>query len=455
MCATEFGLIGHPLGHSLSPFIHHGIMGAAGLEGSYRLFDIPAECLAETIRRLSADLAGFNCTIPYKEAIIPFLGGLDETAARIRSVNTVADRKGYNTDFAAFRQACPLHKGSLVLLLGAGGVSRTMAYAAADAGCHLYLVARRPEQADALVAAVRCHYPKAVLQSCATLSEWRIMAGQLAAERGGWIVLNGTPLGMWPDLSGLPLPKDDLVHVQRVYDTIYNPVATRLVLAARSRGIPADGGQGMLFHQALAAQKIWHPDVVFEPVLMRRVQRDLTQAIMKQSPVTILLTGFMGSGKTTVGRQLAKKLDLPFLDLDTSIEKQAGRSIPEIFATEGEAYFRDLERSVLRQSLDRRQSQVMATGGGALLGDGVDLLRKVYPVLIILLDVSLPVALQRLGRGEGRPMLAGQDGQAWEKLYQQRQPRYHELADLVVDADSCPGQIARAISQHLGLEENQ
>ena len=163
MCAIDYGLIGHPLGHSLSPFIHHSILAAAALPGTYRLYDIPGDQLPETVSRLSHELAGFNCTIPYKEAVIPCLSGLDATAGRILSVNTVFQGTGYNTDYAAFKSECPLRPDAKVLILGAGGVSRTMAYAAAAAGCETWIAARRPEQARSLAAAIHRQQPDACL----------------------------------------------------------------------------------------------------------------------------------------------------------------------------------------------------------------------------------------------------------------------------------------------------
>ncbi|MDW7657018.1 MAG: shikimate kinase, partial [Bacillota bacterium] len=333
MRAIDYGLIGHPLGHSLSPFIHQSILAAAALPGTYRLYDIEADLLPGTVNRLSRELAGFNCTIPYKEAIIPYLSGLDATAQRILSVNTVFQGTGYNTDYAAFKSECPLHPDTKVLILGAGGVSRTMAYAAAAAGCETWITARRPQQARSLAAAIRLRQPDACLICPETLDDWRHEAGRqsegTAPENmaAGWTLLNGTPVGLWPQTRGMPLLKSDLAWFNRVYDTIYNPVATRLVLAARSLGIPAKGGLGMLFSQALAAQKIWNPTAVFPEPSMQKVREALANAILRQFPLKIVLSGYMGSGKSTIGQRLAEQLGISFIDLDQLIERQAGRSI--------------------------------------------------------------------------------------------------------------------------------
>lgn len=458
MCATDYGLIGHPLGHSLSPFIHHSILAAAALPGTYRLYDIAADQLPETIRRLSQELAGFNCTIPYKEAIIPHLSGLDATAERILSVNTICKGIGYNTDYAAFSNECPLKTHEKVLILGAGGVSRTMAHAAAAAGCETWIAARRPEQARSLAEAIRRRQPNACLICPETMDEWRHEAVRQSgmkdqdAAPAGWTLLNGTPVGLWPHTRGLPLLKSDLAWCSRVYDTIYNPVATALVLAARSRGIPAGGGLGMLFSQALAAQRIWNPETVFPEPSMRKVREALAFAILRQFPLKIVLTGFMGSGKSTIGQLLAKQLDLPFADLDQLIEQQAGRPIPELFAAEGEAAFRALERRLLQDVLARQESLVLATGGGALMGADAEQALADSSALVVFLDVTLPTIRVRVGSGEGRPMLTGRGEDGWEKLYDERHPRYRAIADLTVAADGSPGDVVKTIRENTGLE---
>jgi shikimate dehydrogenase len=457
MCAIDYGLIGHPLGHSLSPFIHHSILAAAALPGTYRLYDIEAELLPATVRQLSHELAGFNCTIPYKEAVISHLTGLEATAQRIMSVNTVCQGIGYNTDYAAFRDECPLQPGEKVLILGAGGVSRTMAHAAAAAGCETWIAARRPEQSRDLAAAVRRQQPDARLFCPESLDEWRHEADHQSgrpapdAVSAGWTLLNGTPVGLWPLTRGMPLLKDDLAWCGRIYDTIYNPVATRLVLAARSRGIPAKGGLGMLFSQALAAQRIWNPTAMFPEQAMQQVRQALARAIVRQFPLKIVLSGFMGSGKSTIGQLLAEQMGMQFVDLDHLIEQQSGRSIPDLFATDGEAAFRVLERRLLKNVLDRPDSLVLATGGGALVGEDASQVLADSAALVVFLDVTMDTVYGRVGSGQGRPMLAGKNDN-WEKLYQMRRPRYLALADLAVDAGRQPGDVVMTIKENMGLE---
>jgi len=452
MNATEYGLIGHPLGHSLSPYIHDALMTSAGLTGTYRLFDIAPENMPGEMPRLLADLAGFNCTIPHKEMVIPYLDRLDASAARCGAVNTIYRRVGYNTDYRGFLSDCPDMSGHRVLILGAGGVSRTMAFAAADSGAAVWILTRRQEQAEALARILRRTNPSCQVSCPANIAEWLSEEPFAPADRRPWALLNGTPLGLWPQTAGLPFPPELLAHFSWVYDTIYNPIATRLILAARSRGIPAYSGLGMLFAQALAAQKIWHPEAAFPEADLQLIRRRLTQAVIRQFPLTIVLIGFMGSGKTTVGAALAKKMDLPLVDLDQAIVDAAGQSIPEIFAESGEPVFRALERQHLARILQSGQSQILATGGGALIDQAAEMIVRQHPALVVFLDTPLPLIRQRVGSGEGRPLLQDQGDERLEQLFRLREARYLTLADLKIDGSGQPEETAAAIAAGIGYE---
>ncbi len=448
MNVTELGLIGHPLGHSLSPFVHQEIMAGAGLLGSYRLYDIRPEELEQKIGGLLQSLTGFNCTIPHKEAVIPYLDRLDETARLTMSVNTIWQRQGFNTDYAGFNSACPLPSGSKVLILGAGGVSRTMAFAAAARNCRIWLVARRAEQAAGLARAVKQHWPFCDIHTAADLDNWQ----QAAAGTKDWILLNGTPVGLWPRTRQMPIPSHLLGFFKFVYDTIYNPLATRLVLAARAADIRAGNGLTMLFNQALAAQQIWHPQALFPDAALAVAQRKLTRAVLQRFPYKIILTGFMGSGKTTVGQILARQLELPFVDLDKEIENKEGSTIARIFASQGETAFRQMESQQLARVLAQPQSLVLATGGGALLNQAAAALLDETACSVVFLKLDLAEVKARLSQDTTRPLLAGGTAKTAE-LFASRQVLYQQLADLSVDARPEPGQVAAKITARLGLEE--
>jgi shikimate kinase len=249
------------------------------------------------------------------------------------------------------------------------------------------------------------------------------------------VLLNGTPAGMWPHTGDMPVPPALLDHVEAVYDTIYNPLATRLVLTARQRGIPARGGLGMLVRQALVAQQIWHPEAVFPVTIVQDILAEMAQVVYQHSPMTLVLTGFMGSGKSRLGLELADRTGWPLVDLDQRIVETAGRSIPDIFATDGEAFFRSLECRHLAEVLQNPRCQILATGGGALLSDEAQAILYAQPVRIVYLDANLETVKRRVGDGHGRPMLSSGDSEAMARLLAMRRPIYEKLADLTIQAD--------------------
>jgi shikimate dehydrogenase len=452
MSATELALIGHPLGHSLSPFIHQQLLAAAGQDGRYRLIDIPPENLAAAVPALLRDLDGFNVTIPFKEAIIPRLAGLDPSAARLRSVNTVWQGRGFNTDYQAFLNDCPPMAGHRVLILGAGGISRTIAFAAAESGAEICIIARRHEQADALASAVWTACPSCRVSTCAEVADWLETGPFDRPDAAPWALVNATPLGLWPNVAGLPFPASELRHFAWVYDTIYNPPATRLVLAARSQGIPARGGLGMLFDQALAAQRLWHPDADFPAARLQAIRQQLHHQVLRDFPLAILLTGFMGSGKTMTGSALARMLGLPFIDMDQAIADETGMTIPEIFARDGEPAFRALERQKLADLLKADHSQVIATGGGALIDPAAEAIARERPSLIFYLDTPLEEIRQRVGSGEGRPLIDGLGDDHMKNLFMARRSRYISLADFTAGGTGSPEEIAALLAAGLGFE---
>ena len=261
----HLGLIGHPLGHSLSSKIHTAALKACGLEGEYSLFPIAPEDmqgLKDLLTRVrGGEIHGLNVTIPHKQNVIPLLDELTPTAQAIGAVNTISMRNGKlvgdNTDapgFMADLGGLKTSEVSKALVLGAGGSARAVVYALVYAGWDVTLSARRPEQAQAL--ASNYHLPITNLINPPTFN----------------LLVNATPLGMTPNVNAspwpdhLPFPKD-----AAVYDLVYNPRETKLVRDARAQGLPARTGLGMLIEQAALAFEIWtghRPprEVLFEAV---------------------------------------------------------------------------------------------------------------------------------------------------------------------------------------------
>ncbi|MDD2457149.1 MAG: shikimate kinase [Eubacteriales bacterium] len=437
---SRYGLLGYPLGHSLSPQIHQRLMALAGLAGTYELLAIPPEEIAGRMSGFLEAFDGLNVTIPHKQVVKASLDQVDPLAEMIGAVNTITcpsegPVSGYNTDLEGFLSDAPELSGRRVLILGAGGVCRTLAFAAGLKGAiQIRFLVRHPEKALPLAKAIAAAYPACAVDVTSEASSC-YTEDQTTPWQKRWVVLNGTPAGMWPHTGNVPIPDELFDHVQAVYDTIYNPFATRLVLRAQSRGIPARGGLGMLVNQALLAQQIWNPAAIFPADTKEQVLKGLAGEIYRQSPVTLVLMGFMGSGKSRVGRELAFRTSWPLVDLDHWIEEKAGRTIPEIFNTGGEAAFRKLEEQALDEVLSNHRCQILATGGGALMSAAAQAILYSHPALVIYLSASLETIEARVGDGTGRPMIAGQDRARLALLYDKRRPIYSRLADLVVNAD--------------------
>lgn len=261
----KLGLIGYPLAHSLSPVLHRAALQTSGLEGDYSLFTLsPEEAYHGGIQSLlsavrNEEIHGLNVTIPYKQQSIPHLDRLTETAAAIGAVNTVylddGALVGENTDApgvyrdleTTFRRSLGTEiKPGICLLLGAGGAARAVAHSLVKEGWQVRVTARRFAQAESLAADLGFGVVSVA---------WPPQAAALENVR---LIINATPIGMYPDvhqspwIEGVPFPPNVLV-----YDLVYNPPVTQLVRQARQAGLPAETGLGMLVHQAALAFSLW------------------------------------------------------------------------------------------------------------------------------------------------------------------------------------------------------
>lgn len=256
MESLHYALIGNPLGHSMSAVIHEKLFATAKTQADYRLLPIASDALAEEAPRLSR-LCGYNVTIPHKRAIIPYLSSLSEKAALYGAVNTVkcgAEARGYNTDCDGFLRALesagiPL-RGE-VLVCGAGGVARMMAFESALHGCRVTIATREKSAKAAMELAAEIREKVLHAQVCTCLFDEVSGAFDL--------LVNGTPVGMYPNPGAMAVPAEVVKSCGGVFDTVYNPLETQLVRTAKAMGIPGLGGLSMLVWQAAAAQEIWNP----------------------------------------------------------------------------------------------------------------------------------------------------------------------------------------------------
>ena len=405
----RYGLLGKTLSHSLSPQIH-AFFG----DYAYELLEKSEDEL--TAFFADPPVAAMNVTIPYKKAVIPFCTELDDVAKRIGSVNTVrfdGDAvRGYNTDYDGFlyllRRAGISVAGKKVLVLGSGGASATVCCVLKDQGAKQVVVISR-SGAD--------NY------------------GNLEQHRDAQVIINTTPVGMYPDTAAAPLSLEQFPNCEAVADIVYNPLRTRLLQDAEKRGMKTANGLSMLVAQAHRAAEIF---------LDRSLDRGLIDSGLRQLEQqfrNIVLVGMPGCGKSTLARLLAKALGKEAVDTDAFVEKKAGKTIPELFAEQGEAAFRRLEMQAV-QELGKSGGQVIATGGGAILiEENRDALRQNAVV------VFLERELQMLATN-GRPLSKSRE--AIEELYKQRLPLYREVADVTARVEGTPEDTLRRIREAIG-----
>lgn len=405
----DYGLIGERLPHSFSKEIHEKIA-----DYNYSLLELKPDDVKDFI--LTKNFKAINVTIPYKQAVIPYLDEISPEAQAIGAVNTVVNRDGvlcgYNTDFGGMRALIERTgvelKYKKVLILGTGGTSRTAAAVCERLGAkEIYRVSRSGRE-DSIT------YDEAY-----------------ARHADADVIINTTPCGMYPDIFGCPVDLDRFTQLSGVIDAVYNPLCTTLVLEAKQRGISAGSGLYMLVAQAVLASEL------FTGEQLDTVK--LTNSIFEEiyfDKRNIILTGMPGSGKSTVGRIIADRLGREFIDTDSIIVDRYGE-ITTIFAAHGEDYFRDLESEVIRE-LAPLTGKVISTGGGAVLRSvNVDALRRNGEIFFI--DRSpeylIPTA--------DRPL--ADEKKKIERLYRERLDIYMDTADYIIDGDCDPDDVADSV----------
>lgn len=428
-----YALFGWPLGHTMSPELHAQLFAASGQQAEYIGVAVPPEQLEEAFALAKQKLRGINCTIPHKKAVIPLLDEVDTAARDLHSVNTVAFRDGrsigYNTDILGFAESLKKDgvtlEGKKVLLLGYGGAAAVMAYHCLSEGASLTITGRNLDKAVALQQQLSAALPRAKI---AVFSRRHI-------PRDIQIVLNSTPLGMFPKETTSPL--HFLPHkTEYVFDAIYNPPVTATMKLANPKKIKTRDGLYMLVMQAAHAQTIWS-GAAFTPQscdsILRRLYGKMAVKRLhdKYGKQNIVLCGFMGSGKTTIGRKLARLTGLTFVDADQYLEAKEETKIPDIFAAHGEAYFRDKETQYIKE-LCRQEGLVLSLGGGAVLRDeNVTSIRETG--FLIHLDTPYYRILKNLSYSDSRPLLNKPDKQAeTRRLYNARKGLYHRVSDVSV-----------------------
>lgn len=403
-----YGLLGRTLRHSYSPQIH-ALLG----DYEYRLFEVEPQDLEAFLKK--REFGGINVTIPYKKDVLPYLSGISDNAKRIGAVNTIIVKEdgglyGDNTDYDGF--LCLVQKsgfqvkGKKALVLGAGGASLPISAVLSDLGAREVVFISRSGE-----------------------NNYQNLSRHADAD----LIVNTTPVGMYPNNLKAPLSLSEFPNLSGVLDIVYNPQKTKLILDAERLGIPAYSGLLMLVAQGKRAAELF---------LGHDIPDSETDRIFKKLSTemqNIVLVGMPGCGKTTVGKALAEQLNRPFFDADEEILKRTGKSAEAWIEACGEAVFRQKETEVL-ESLCKQSGTVIATGGGAVtVPENADILRQNSIVFFINRDVSaLPV--------EGRPL---SKATALSEMYEVRLPMYRSVCDYEIAADGSVEAVVRRILEEL------
>ena len=331
----RFCLIGEKLSHSFSAEIHEK------KGGSYELIELKREELLGFFENFPFD--GCNVTVPYKSAVIPYLYGLSDEAMAIGAVNTVVKKDGKlygcNTDIGGFsallERSGYSYKEKHALILGSGGAAKAVLYALTKMGVKSVQTVSRTGKWN--------------YENCYALTDTQML-------------INATPVGMYPNTNDLPVDIGKFPKLEAVFDCVYNPVKTKLVIEAEKRGLVIGGGLFMLVEQALLARDVWL-EQRHEP----KDTKECFQALLLKKS-NLVLSGMAGAGKTTVGKLVAKALLREFYDVDEEIFSRTNKTSAEFIKTLGEERFREIESEVIAD-LSKKSGIVIALGGGSVLSE--------------------------------------------------------------------------------------
>ena len=433
------GIFGNPIKHTMSPVIHNTISKNLGKDISYVPFHITEDLGSAVNTAFKDGVLGLNITVPYKQQVMEHLVDVDEAARAIGAVNTLVrvngGYKGYNTDMEGLARSLRVEdvelKGSKVIMLGAGGAARAVAYMCLKYGADIvYIVNRTFDNAKKISDDMNRVFECDKIIPVASEDYQNI-------PKDKYVMIQCTSVGLHKK-DGLPLIADEAFYhmAEAGVDLIYNPARTPFLKLIEKIGGKAINGLGMLLYQGVRAYELWN-NVEISEELVKKVYLALKRVAYNNTD-NVILIGYMGCGKTTVGKALASGYGYDFVDTDEYIVDKEGMSINDIFAKKGETYFRQLETEVLLELKGKLRNTVVATGGGMpVKEDNRGLLKEIGRVFY--LKASVETTYKRVAGTNDRPLLAdSKDADLYKKIkdmLELRMPIYKQVADVVIATD--------------------
>ncbi len=424
------GLLGAPVEHTMSPMIHNKLSEILGINEVYVPFHTKKEGLEAAVKgAYELNILGLNATVPHKNHIMEYLCDIDDGGRAIGAVNTLVRMdngyKGYNTDMLGLLREVKSYEINLsnqdIIIIGAGGAAKAVAYMCMrENASHIYILNRTVSKAQDIAEHMNHHFGKNVITAGTLLSYKEL-------EKKKYIVFQSTSIGLYPNDDVIIADEDFYELVDIGIDIIYNPFETTFMKKCRKAGARAYNGLKMLLYQGIIAYELWNQISVGE-----EIAGAVYEKLLKKTRNNIILTGFMGCGKSTVGVLLSEKYGYRFIDTDKVIEEKAGQPVSEIFEQRGEEYFRCLETAVLTELNETLSNTVISTGGGLPLRDEN---RKILSSLgyVVYLDVEAGEVIRRLAGDTTRPLLQGENPEEKiHELMEYRRPVYEQCGDICI-----------------------
>ena len=417
----NFGLTGYPLGHSMSKVIHKKLFELKNQNYSYELYQ--TKKLDEFFDSTLRELDGFNVTIPYKTDIIKYIDCADTKVNLYDACNTVVKKNGkffgYNTDVYGFLNAMNKRgidlKNKKVLILGSGGVSRMFAFECILSGAFVSLLSRNKEKAGLLKEEVEEKTKKTIN-----------LKDNILNSDCFDILINGTPCGMYPNVLSMPVSFQSVKDIPFFFDAVYNPKKTLMTKMFEYEGNTAEDGLYMLVAQAAEAQKHFLGNV-FSSEELEFVSDSINIEPLKLNK-NIILIGPPGSGKSRIGKEIAKILNLEFVDTDKKIEDEYG-CIENIFSNYGEEFFRKIEKDTAQKYTDKN-NYLISTGGGIVKTyEIMENIKRDNNNIVLFINPSFEVLNERIKLSDKRPLLKDNSSEKLRKLLDERMDLYKKYAD--------------------------